>query len=179
MGQINQKLVNIRGANPPSNPGIGDLWWEASAEVQWFWNGSYWLSEQLFKFESDEMLFNPASSSPNTFAAFMPELNQANRYNLFLVDFSYSMTFTDADTSSNYWSVRLRRANEDAARSTITTLSGESNATGKLVIRKSRLNTLLDLAVNDVKFLDFATIKTGTPGNAEGLAALTYRWVRS
>jgi hypothetical protein len=40
-------LLSPLGGGPPSNPVIGQRWFEAATKIEWFWNGTKWLSAHV------------------------------------------------------------------------------------------------------------------------------------
>lgn len=187
MAKIPQKLVEVgdavllpdgrrifaQGTVPAANM-KGDRWIESGSDVEWFWNGSYWLSTQLFQYivSWDDVSIGDIAI-PRDYPA---EISASVQYDLFLLDFSGLIFFTDADTNSNYWDLQLRREDASGSASVIATLSGQGAASGNNVLKKTALDTHLDLSSIDVKKLVFVSIKTGSPSNLFAGAVVTYRW---
>lgn len=96
---IQQQFTDSR--TPPNNPSKGALWRERDANNlvlgQWFWNGSYWLSLDLFKADYSN-LYIPYSQNPTGLA--LPVY-----YNIFIERFVVGFEFQggNINDNSNFW----------------------------------------------------------------------------
>ncbi len=100
----------IVSTTPPNNPVINQtLWWNPDEQMQWFWNGTYWLSTILYSHNSPLLTLNSTSTSQVPFQF-------AGNYNLFLerfrvagrLDAEISPGSSGIDSNINYWSFNLR-----------------------------------------------------------------------
>lgn len=160
---------------------IGDRWLDTSERSWYFWNGNYWLSEQIFLIS-----LGWTGSSVATgvgMLAFNPAAN------LWLIDWRFSALLNGPNDSTNYWTARLERYSEDDAEysGSVSLSSGwDTRNTGVLISGQERarifaetFNSHLDVQSLNERLLRVAVYKTGNAGLLKNWAVnLRYRLVK-
>lgn len=158
----------------PASPTADDLWYETDTNIWWFWNGTYWLSCNMF-----EVRKNFTGVTGITNLSIMPQNDQAVAYDFFLVDLGMVTYVATTNDGSNYWTVSLQRT--DASEGTLVTLGSMTTASDAIntwVQEKLALDTFLDTSAlgGDLTTLRFRAALTSTPGALTADVVLTYRW---
>lgn len=149
----------------------GDRYLDTSDRLTWFWNGAYWLSEEIFLVRTSF-----AGGATITGGWGHHQINQS--YNLFLLDFGYGGQLASPQDGSNYWDIRIERGNSAAAHTVLATINTASPvisaATG--VSLSSSLNLHLDVSALGSLYIRGAVYKTLSPGNlTQGVITTRYR----
>lgn len=151
----------------------GDRWLDAS-NVWWFWNGTYWLSEQIFQ----SVLIGSSITVTTTFGAFYPP----SGYNVYLIDLLAAAVFVATqDTTSNYWQFQLDRVNNanPSVFTNISTISANTLTVSSNYVAASyvaTINTQIDLTALNVKLFRFVCNKVGSAGTlGQFTATIRYR----
>src|SRR3990167_8748667 len=108
-------------ANAPSSPAIGDLWYETDTNILWFWDGTYWLSEELFTssiYGNQQSITVTSSWTGFTF----PGGVGGTQYNVYLVDMFASPYVATTSDATNYWDVKIDFLATDASSITSKTI---------------------------------------------------------
>ncbi|MEW6499218.1 MAG: hypothetical protein AB1589_43055 [Cyanobacteriota bacterium] len=174
---------HIRSVSKPASPITGDTWDELASDgswvCDWFWNGSHWLSRQIFTFTGISMgttgtdLVSASGSagmaSPQTVPA---------AYNLFLLNFSAATYVNSPNNSTNYWTVGVSRRSALNVITTIGSFTTQTDAPTTRITKVIPLNLLINLATQDVKLFRVDFTLTGAPGTLQIVSHLNYRWAR-
>jgi hypothetical protein len=159
------------GTTPPASPAVGKRWRDTSDLMHWYWNGTYWLTEQVFSFYT---IINTLSSgySPGGFPV-------ATGYNVWLesFDFAYSIVAGTVD-ATNKWTVNVVRetASASVAESTIETTYGSGGTKESI---RNLIGVHRDISALSLKYFRMNVVKTGVPPNLTHTGMhLRYRLVK-
>lgn len=158
-------------ATPTANA-ADDLWYETDTNKWWFWNGSYWLSCELFS-----MNFQSETTNATTKVMGVTELDSGLQYDLFLVDITSTIYQTGVHGGGAYYTVTWNWRNDANAAASIVSenTSGYTNATHNTTY-KSSIGTFYDLSALGYTCLSMDTVVTaGAPGYISHGAVITYR----
>lgn len=182
MGQINGKLVAgiIATASPPSNPAIGTVWFESSSNVLWFWNGTYWLSVQIFTM--DFPVGDEATLTTDVSIGKLPnEWRGGTVFDIYLLDFSAVIWHTGYTSGVDYWKIALKYRTFDVAETTVSVINddGTEYTNDKMVMFKNTINTHYDLSSTDISVWRMDADKVGSPNGLAAVGAkVSYRLAR-
>jgi len=125
-------------AQAPSGPTADDLWYETDTNILWFWNGTYWLSCELFV-----MNFN---------------VNATANIDFFFVAKAFS------NDGSNYWTWQRNTRDSTTAATTFgTALSTSANSTNMVTQTQAQNVRLTDLG-NTQRTICISSGTVGRPG---------------
>ncbi len=166
--------IFYQDATPTANA-ADDLWYETDTNIWWYWNGTYWLSVQLFTFTSIEL----GISADSTVGYFAPEISETVQHDLFFVDMTFCYYINGANTGANYYNVIFERRDATSPTPTVTTI--ETNSTvdrGASVwfTEQFPIGVHVDLSAVTVRAFSITTDEQGTAGTLTGNATVTYRW---
>jgi hypothetical protein len=147
-----------------------DLWYETDTNILWFWNGTYWLSTQLFT--ENFSISGAAASATLSHHSIEP---MATQHDLFLVDLNASMYVATTNTGSAYWSIEWRRVTAAYGQVALASLNTTAIAADTFTVIKTAVNTHLDLSAVDAKMFAVTAVKTSTPGEVYIGGSFTYR----
>lgn len=147
----------------------GDRWWDTSDQLWFFWNGAYWLTEQIFHATS---LCYASITQGWVHLAMHPG------YNLFLIDFTVGGIFNAPQDASNYWSFTLDTCstapnNSFPAIAAISTNTFAVAGGYQHFTRSTVLNAFLD--ASSLGALRVASYRIGSGGYTESTARSRYR----
>lgn len=148
------------GIAAPSSPAVGDRWLDTGDRLTWFWNGSYWLSEEIFPAR-----LTSASSS----------IAIESSYNLYLLKFVIGALTGATHDSSNYWSLNLTRRST-STNTTIATISTQAIAANTPFTLSLSFNLHLDVTALSILYFRITASLTGSPsGMSETAYLVLYR----
>jgi hypothetical protein len=150
---------HTRSSTTPTTPTIGDTWEELNGSGniigRWFWNGTYWLSEQLFT--SGSFVTAAASANGINWANGMPK----NGSNIWVEAFQATAHSSSAHNGTDFWTFQLLRhtgANAfDVTGATITTQTLLANT-----VTTYRADVNQVLANSDINFWRATYTPSGT-----------------
>ena len=147
----------------------GDLWYNSTTRLKWFWNGTYWLSEQSLKAETSFVFLN-ASSSP--FLCGMQQLTNGNT-SVFVERIHATVLTLGANDASNYWTLDFNIVDIFGAFSFSLGILNNANTDGAPTFLNSAVNTA---CINSNNRMFRITIsKVLLPTQLYGAAAFYYR----
>lgn len=160
---------------PPVNPITNKtLWWEPTTGMQWFWDGTYWLSTSIYHAPAPDINVN---TSPFTFSG----LGKAIAYNLFLLQWICSIRLSGiAPDVTNYHLLLLQRVTgSTGARTTVASISTNGlSSPGQHSVVQNLLQHL-NLITSDIVRFDWGVTPVGTiPAIVQNHVVLSYRYAR-
>lgn len=154
------------GATTPLNPVVGDEWIDNN-NYRWFWNGTYWLSQQQY-------LFDAFGSNLTT----TPHHIIPNNFNLFLL-FADIETFVVATHNiSNFRTLNLNRANASASVTSLLSVNTSPDGINIWTRRQILLNSHLNVSATAARHFNVSLTTTGAPGTTTYTVSLKYRLAR-
>lgn len=154
----------------PTANATDDLWHETDSNIQWFWNGTYWLSCDTFQFQGSA----DGLGANATLTYCWPKTTTAVTPSVFIVDFVTAYYVATTNNATNYWTTSVRKRQADNTITTVTSLNTSANAVNTFVTQSVSVNTFLDLTT-DIKVMDISIATTLSPGSLNGSAVFTYR----
>jgi hypothetical protein len=168
---ITTKLENPHiDAIAPTDLYVGRTWIEptASGGETWIWNGTYWLSSQVYK-ESIN------TTSGNTTYSMVFDLDPA--YNIFFLNAIATINCTVAATATINWSWNIARINSTGAASTLVSGNNIGQAATTWQTFKNTANVHVNLAATGAVGLRYLDTRTGNISKA-GTISFCYRKAR-
>lgn len=112
----------------PTGSGIvaGDRWYKPADASDWFWNGSVWLSTQLFHVKSDYNQEEFTATKNVSGSVLQGRDISTGQAGIYFVSFTVDFYPYVATTASNYWSFTQDAFYLDGTVENIASLSGAS-----------------------------------------------------
>ena len=166
----NSAVIWNAGTSFPASKATGDRYWRTDLAMEFYWDGTRWVSTQLF--HTGYSHINSISAST---LFFCPVYNVGER-DIWLVDATWSYFNAGTQDGSKYWTLVIaRRGSGDGTYQTVATpLSGAGYATTATWYRESAALGVA-LAMSDADAMAVYPTKVSTPGNLTGAAGFTYR----
>lgn len=174
---------HTRSVAKPTSPITGDTWDELASDgswvLEWFWNGTYWLSRQIFTLTGASLGATGGDFvSANSSTGMGSPAISPKPYNLFLLNFTASVFVNGTNTTANFWTVTLARRSSVNVATTISSFTTQADAPSVRTTKNIALNLHLDLTALDIRMFRTEYATTGTPGTLQVMSHLTYRWAR-
>lgn len=154
---------------------IGDRWWKTDEGTEWFWNGTYWLSTQLYESNSIFSGSSPIGGATTTWAQLLSFPDKP----IFVTRQYHFARFVPSAAGDGY--VTQHRFTGDNDGLTIPPLPelkilapDTTTYTYKLF---GNLNTFYDLPGNNTNIIRTSINKIGTPSAWAGSSGINYRIV--
>lgn len=162
------------GSSFPSNPNTNDRFYRTDRGIEYYYDGTRWVSIQLFRdtFMGPESLV-PATTTNTSFGRIA---TWGSQYDLWLVDFYTMLRVITTNNGTNYWTAALRKATAAASFTTIVTPDTSAQSINDWVHTRTSIGALLNNGTTHT-FMDVNYAKVNAPGNLYAAAAVTYRLV--
>lgn len=156
------------GVEFPAAPSVGQRFYRTDRAIEYFYDGTRWLSTQLFT-----LALQNSTSQTATFATDI--INPwASVYSIYITDFAFMSRQSAGTTSANYFTCVLQNGSNPAAP---TAISGTLSAIGNtLDLYEQERETTNAVVANTVTNFRFLFTETGSATAILG-AAITYRLV--
>jgi len=166
------KYLFIQNATPTANA-AGDRWWETDTNIMWFWDGTYWLTEQMFTF------FEQYSGTAADDARYGSEIGAAG-HDVFLMNHTVNVFVAGTNDGSNYWEFRLSRLSSSGAALLSSLNTSALSVNTWCDLSSLGINTHLDVSAfgTGLQFY-LQVLKTSSPGNLFGSQKIQYRWAHT
>jgi hypothetical protein len=159
----------------PSSPATDDLWYETDTNILWFYDGTRWLSDQLFEWN------NYYANITGTTDIYLPiEIDDGIQHDIYLESICGSVYQSNAlyGTATHYWKVAVTFLTAGLSGGEIANFTTQNDTIENFNVNKTAINSAYDLSSTGYKVvLIRASIAAGTPGALLGGVAVTYRWV--
>jgi hypothetical protein len=169
---ITSKLENLyTSSTPPSELYLGRVWIEETVngiEI-WVWNGTYWLSQQTFRYQ-----FSTAALGTAVASVVYPA-NPA--YNIFLTDLIACIQVNVASTPTTNWGWNLARINSAGTATTLFAANSSGQAANAWATYKTAVNSHINLAATGTVGFRLLEVRTGTISK-QGTISFEYRRAR-
>lgn len=163
---------HTRSQTAPINPSTGDTWEELDTNDQylmyWFWNGTYWLS--------NEVLWKEASLT-NLGGATTVHYELSSFHNIYVLNFKTNFLLGPAANATNYWSFVLNRVGTStvAISTPILLNAGVVNTWSTI---NQAINLHINIGTTGSKAFRLDLTRTGNPSNLTGSVSILYRLAR-
>lgn len=161
-------------SSAPSAPSVGDRWLDTSDRMLWFWNGTYWLSEQRYDLHAN---FTTLSASAGVFS--LP-VNPV--YDYWLEQLRFSGQFqTGTYDGSNSWTLRVIRDTASAGTVDVSlVLPNQVIAVAETQLHSQVISLHRDTSALSLLAIRLDALRTGAPPNIQRAnSMLFYRLVKS
>lgn len=156
----------------PGSPSSGDLFWRTDRGLMYFYDGTRWLTSNLYR-ESFSVANGVNAFSASGNAGRMTPWHTT--YDLWLDTFYVSYYVATTLSGTAYWTVECVKVNAANVATNIATTSSQSESANTWITKAVAIGALLDSAT--YKAFRFDVTKVSTPGNITITAALAYRLV--
>lgn len=148
--------VGGSGTSFPGSPATGLRFYRTDRKIEYFYDGTRWLSTQLFT-----LALQNSASATATFATDI--INPwASVYAIYVTDFAYMSRQTAGTTSANYFTCVLQNCSNPASPTAISgTLSAINNTLDLYEQERESTNVVVASTVTNFRFL-FTEVGTAT-----------------
>ena len=183
---VQGQLFKINGKNhyrgaapyPVATPNIGDTWEELSAIggwIQtWFWNGSYWLSQQTLEKYQISGLINSGTGSGLSGHGFTVDFN----FNLFVLNMQAAIFTPSATNTNNYWEWRLTRISGAGTSTTLALANNRFQTANTWKNYRTDINTHINLVLTQTTNLRVSESTIGGSVSKMGTIGYQYKLAR-
>lgn len=154
----------------PATPGVGDRFFRADRGIEYYYDGTRWLSMQLFT--AGQWVQALQATTP-----FYMQLPFPDTYDIYVERFSLqSQLVTAASPASNYFSIQFAGISAPVAVTNIgTAMSTQNDTLNVLVFRSQAIGSVIDMTDNQKGIAAIVT-ETGT-ANMNFIVSMAYRLV--
>lgn len=170
---VAKKIVSGAGTSFPGSPASGDRFYRSDRKIQYVYDGTRWLSEQLFvlPFGSPSTLNDGKSASTFQMAFVAPPFSGV--YSFYLETLRASTKLTNGTTASNYFTLNFYSV-ETSAGTLLGSLSTQNDTTNNWTSHSTAVGTVLTSAVTE---LHMDAVETGAATGAQFIAQAIGRLV--
>ncbi len=147
-----------------------DCWLETDTNIRWLWNGTYWLSEQLF---SEGVSVDAQAAGRTDY--FQMEPFQDVQYNIFVVSVTSALYVATTNSATDYWLIILNRLSAAAAATQVGTINTSAIAADTFAPISAAVGTHLDVSALNTKAFSLAMSRNNAPGALYGQVKFNYR----
>lgn len=132
----------------PSSPAVGRRHFRKDRGIEYYWDGTRWLSTEVFTIELQNSLSQTATFGTDVGNPW------GGLYAIFITDFIFTSRQTAGVTSSNYFTCVLQNASNPASPTAISgTLSAINNTLDLYQQEREATNALVASTVTNFRFL--------------------------
>lgn len=159
------------GTSFPGSPATNDMFFRTDRGIGYYYDGTRWLSLQLFTLSAQHLSNNPTSG------AVWNQWPLPTSTDVYLVDMVTTTRVLTTNDGSNFWSVRTVKVGTTGGTATQvgTSIVTSADVAGDYVPHTHALGAVVSTATHFWLWGD--AIKTGAPGNIYVFGAIRYRLV--
>jgi hypothetical protein len=177
-GTTSVTVARSSGTSFPGSPAAGDLFYRTDRNIEYSYDGTRWLTTQLFElpFNYDPSL-TTNSITVNT-AGVVYQYRPNFDYDMWVEDYQFSSFISGTFNSSNYWSVSIDRYDESNAATTLGSVS--TWQIGRVINRRYGNKIIIGAAVSPTNGQLFVAnfTKTSAPGALSmATGAMNFRFI--
>jgi hypothetical protein len=154
----------------PDSPASGDRFYRDDRNIDYFYDGTRWLSTQIYSHSITTSLISGISAT-TTFYSPNPWWNL---YSIYVEKFSTKSLNTSANTSTAYFTVRLQEGDGASTNNLGSGLSGQGDGNTAFVGHEETINAVV---ASTVEVLQITATETGAAGSTWITSSITYRLV--
>jgi hypothetical protein len=173
---INSAVAWNSGTSFPGSKATGDRYWRTDLALEFYWDGTRWLTTQLFHdplASSDVVLPVAAGSSPSTVGR--ATIKATSALDLWLIAFETVTAVFTTNNGSNYWTTELFKVNAANTATSVVSNNSSADTVSNWVSKSTAIGASIDLAT--YKEIETRVTKTGTPGIIYAATAVSYRLI--
>ena len=174
-------LLTLGGSSFPASPASGDIFYRTDLHMEFYYDGTRWLSTQIFVWDMtppfDQLQVSiSASTVEQRVGTTPPLLGGSDIWLLNHISLIWVVTGGTALGASHNWVGTFHKAPDLTTFTTISTVTINSGASA---VYRQTINAINALMNNGTTMLQFSRVwvKTGTPGNLLTGDQITYRIV--
>lgn len=166
-------FLRTGGTTFPGGPVTGDRFWRTDRAIEYFWDGTRWLSVTLHRetLGVGDTLFG-ATASPVVTGRWTP---WHSTYDLWLVAFYATNYVVGPNNATNHWTVALRKTDAANVPTTVASYTTAADVQDNWTSREVAIGALLGAPTT--KQMEVGATKTAAPGGIYVPTAFTYRLV--
>lgn len=160
------------GSSFPVSPSTGDRYRRSDLAYQvFFYDGTRWLSEEVFRADFGTM--SNISAGP-TNSPFSPALHVADGFQTYLMTFQAYPYVNGTNNGSNYWTATIRSWDSASSATDEGSVNTSAGAGTTVLALLATIDTVL---ATGQRFLDVQVTETGSAGNLYLRCMATYRLI--
>ncbi len=162
---VRNKITYYDQQTMPTNPNSGDTWVERDSSnninENWFWNGTYWLSQrrEIFRSKNYYNFYDTTS--------YVEELHQGvdleQTQNIFLENLQYSIQINGTNNSSNCYTIIIQMVGPGVTDAALLQYNTSSLGTNRITQTQS-INKYYNVINSGYTQLVFYIGSAGSPG---------------
>lgn len=173
LSMINGAVAWNSGTSMPANKATGDRYWRTDLGLEFYWDGTRWLSTTLYISNIPQYIENtnvqPFSTSP---AYPLRAVAISDLYDMYIIDFRSTIRVNTTNNGTNYWTCTLENYPAATALASFNTSAKSADTIYRVTTAAGQLMGASNLII----WLHL--VKTNSPGTVDILTAqYTYRLV--
>lgn len=164
--------------HPIATSNIGDTWEELGATglwiQSWFWNGTYWLSQQTLEKYHISGLINSGTGAGLSGHGFTVNFN----FNLFVLNMQAAIFTPSATNTTNYWEWRLTRISSSGGSTQLALANNQFQTANTWKNYQININTHINLALTQTTNLRVSESTIGGSVSKMGTIGYQYKLAR-
>ena len=158
------------GTSFPGSPATNSRFYRTDRRIEYFYDGTRWLSTQIFILQFDAQQVNPPITASTSRFTVNPWWGV---YDIYVERGVVSSTFSTS-TAANYFSFTFKRWDAAAITNISSTISGQNNVINTAVVQTTTINTVVTSA-NEL--FELRADETGGSSMTNFTGCLQYRLV--
>lgn len=168
---VSEQIVNVGGTEFPDNPGSYETFFREDLGLEFFFDGTRWVSSQLLR---DVFGIGNVGASTTSSSALMGRLPVWGR-SIYVVEFHTSTQVGTPNSGSDIWAVTLITKDAADSEATLATFSTLGDTVNEWVARQTAVAAVVDPGTT--KQLGARVARGGSAGTIFLSAAITYRLI--
>ncbi len=155
----NPTIAKASSTSFPGSPATGDIFWRSDRKIEYVYDGTRWLSTQLFTQDvsnTDQVL--PISASSNFRAPF----TWAGLYDIYVERVMISSYLSSATTGTNYFTAQLASINGGSSTNIGSALSTQSDTQNSWTTHSTTATSVVANSTEDSFQLTVTRVASGT-----------------
>jgi hypothetical protein len=163
-----ERRVGTSGTSFPVSPSSGDRFYRTDRKIEYYWDGTRWLSVQLFRVKMNDIASVTASQN-ELGKVVMP----VEAYGGLYVNVDYIAYVVTTNNGSNFWYIPVRYYTNNSASADQIPVS----TAGSTASTWTRLPTANTVIPSTATHITYSVAPSGAPGALHMSAVMTYRLV--
>ncbi len=170
--RINNIVVADNGTSFPGSPSTGDRFFRTDRILEYYYDGTRWLSTQLFRqsFTNSESA-NPTTTSGSVMGAW--PVTQGDN-GIWIVSFQTTSLVLTTNDGTKYWNFSIDWRTQANANTVLVTANTSADTATNWYDKTLAVGALLD---STARYVHLLVTKTSTPGSLYVQPCILYRYV--
>ena len=156
---------------------VGDRWYKSVDGSDWYWNGSYWLSTNLFYIKSDYNQEEISITQNLSGAVFRGRDLSTGQSGIYFVSATIEFYPYYATSATDYWSFTHEVFYSDGSFETVATNSGASKTGSSWTQIRTVINSPKNSLTKALLFTYCSANKVGNPSTMVAMSELEFRHI--